>query len=168
MTFDSYPFTEQDAQSDRWRRLQIWLALQLPSDVTFALLKRDTPGIGEESVVVFQRPAFSDAEVNAGLFLRGPSIALTELQVHFHFGEPSIPVFFDYVREAPTSAPTPTPLPSQPAGIGDETMPGSGVWFALPGDVRPNGAVLTVDGKPYRKHVRVHLGNLMSHFYKLA
>lgn len=153
--FDSYPFTDADAQSDRWRRLQVWLALQLPSDMTFALTKRDTPGIGEEEVVVFTRSGYADDEVNAGLLLRGPSIALTQLQVHFHFGDPTQPVFFDYVRQIPPPAIKPTPLPPQPEGIGGETMPGSGVYFALPGDTRPNGALMIMNGKTYRKTVQL-------------
>lgn len=167
--FSSYPFTAADEASDRWKKLQVWLALQLPSNMSFRLLRRHVPGIGEEAVVLFSRPEHKDVELDAGLLLRGPAIALTDLEVQFDFGDPSEPVFFDYVREAPAPPPKrPTPLPAQPAGIGNETAQGSGVWFALPGDVRPDGAIVTVGGVQYRKHVRVQIGNLMSHFYKLA
>lgn len=171
--FDSYPFTAQDADSDRWRRLTQWLALNLPSDMDFSLGQtRPDPSQGHDPNVprynvTFTRPGYPSQEVDAGLLLRGPAITITHLQVAFSFGDPTHPVFFDYVREQPTAAPRPTPLPAQPEGIGAETAPGSGVWFALPGDLRPAGAVVVVGGVSYQKRIRLDPFGVHPYYVKI-
>lgn len=160
--FDSYPFTDAELSSDRWKKIEIWLALNLPSDVTFSVRKStsdEAPGVHafQEYFITFNRSGFDAYEADCGLVLRGPSIILTDLQSHFNFGDPTKPVFFDYVRETPTPKDPPTFTIVQPSNpIGNETAPGSGVFFALPGDLRPNGVIyIAPTGQRYLKIVQL-------------
>jgi hypothetical protein len=116
----SYPFTRKDAKSPEWKAALAWLVGQgAPADPTLRFEPGVFPGRPELSFesaqVKFTLPGFDDFDVDAGLLLRGPSLALTELEAHFRFGDPKVVKHYGYVREVPPAAP-PGPTDHGPVG----------------------------------------------------
>lgn len=76
------------------------------------------------------------------LFLKSPAVTLTELKVHCKFGDPSLLEPFEEFqvgKPSPTSPSAPLPQPANP--LGPEIFPGSGKFFAAPGDQSKDGAL---------------------------
>ena len=161
MFFESYPFTPEDAKSDRWRRILAWLVANGAPEPTTRVSESTFPGRPDlsfqETQIVFQKPGFAEEVMNAGLVLRGPGLALTHLEVAFKFGNPAVAKHFDYAPEQPTPLPGPTPLPPQPEDpVGAEILNAPGNYECLPGDKHQTGYVhVRPDGTRFRKVMRL-------------
>lgn len=162
--FDSYPFTSEDVKSSRWIKILEWFKANIPERVEFILKQTESnaaPNLQPYHVftLVFLSAGYANYGMDAGLVLRGPTIAMVDLMSHFEFGDPTKNLFFDYVREVPSTQVfgLPTPLPVQPNNpVGLETFSGSGVFFSLPGDLNPSGTIVTQpSGNKYKKIIRM-------------
>lgn len=163
--FDSYPFSEADARSDRWKRILAWLTVQGAPEARLISEEAKLPGHGPliEYNLVFSRNGV-EYKVNAGLAIRGPALVLTDLKAKYGFGNPAEATFFDYVREVPDARPGTTPLPPQPDNpIGKQIEGDPDSYYTVPGDQTPNGYIYSApDGTRYIKRARIQIGGLIS------
>lgn len=160
--FESYPFTANDAVSDRFLKILEFLTkngapIPILTSIDSFTYNPDGNKKYTEYSLLFRAPGFDQLLLNAGMVLRGPSIALIELQIHFSFGNPTIPIFLDYIQEVTSKLSTPSELPPLPLNpVGVPIHPGAKIYFSNPGDTNPNGFIyISADGKKFQKVVKL-------------
>lgn len=116
----AYPFTRADAKNPEWASVLVWLVAQgAPPKPRLRFEQGHFPGRSdlsyETAQVTFSLPNFEPYDLDAGLVFQGPGLALTELEVHFNFGNPRVAKHYRYVGEVPPDAP-PGPTDHGPIG----------------------------------------------------
>ena len=125
-----------EVTKDKFKLVTSWLVKQGAPEAALVMVAGDPiPGCPASPAwpyLEFSKPGFETAVHDYGLVLGSPSVALTELELHFKFGNP-------FVMKVYSDAPQPA-NPIGPAVDGRVCL-----WFTVVGDRLPPGTVH--DGK---------------------